>query len=35
MNALIFLLILIIPAIAQMAVTVNYGKYKQIENEKI
>lgn len=34
MNALIFLLILIIPAIAQMAVTVNYGKYKQIENEK-
>lgn len=34
MNVLIFLLILIIPLIAQMAVTVNYGKYKQIENEK-
>lgn len=34
MNALLFVLILIIPALAQMSVSMNYGKYKQIENEK-
>ncbi len=34
MNALLFLLILIIPAIAQMLVSGSYSKYRQIENEK-
>lgn len=34
MNALLFLLILIIPAIAQMWVSMSYGKFREIENEK-
>lgn len=34
MDLLLFLLILIIPAIAQILVTTNYGKYKAIENDK-
>jgi len=34
MDLMILLLILIIPAIAQMSVTTNYNKYKNEENEK-
>lgn len=34
MNAIIFLLILIIPALAQMAVSLNYSKYKQVTNKQ-
>ncbi len=34
MDLLLFLLILIIPAIAQILVTTNYSKYKAIENDK-
>lgn len=34
MNSLLFLIILIIPAIAQFFVSTSYGKYKQINNEK-
>lgn len=33
MDILIFLLMLIIPAIAQASVSINYGKYKQIKND--
>ncbi len=34
MDLIILILMLIIPAIAQMIVTSNYGKYKNVENEK-
>lgn len=34
MNALLFLLMLIIPAIAQIMVSLSFNKYKQIENQK-
>lgn len=34
MNPIIFIFILIIPAIAQMSVSISYGKYKQIKNTK-
>ena len=34
MNTLFFLLILIIPAIAQMWISSSYSKYQEIENEK-
>ncbi len=34
MNGIIFVLILIIPALASLAINISYGKYKQIENEK-
>lgn len=34
MNALIFIVMLIIPALAQMAVSINYSKYKQITNKQ-
>lgn len=34
MDSLLFLLILILPAIAQMQISWNYAKYKQIENTK-
>jgi len=33
MDILIFILMLIIPAIAQMSVSVNYSRYKQIKND--
>lgn len=32
MDSLLFLMILIIPAIAQMQISMNYAKYKQVEN---
>ena len=34
MNGIILVLILIIPALAQMMVSVNYNKYKQIANKQ-
>ena len=34
MNALLFLLMLIIPAIAQIMVSLSFNKYKQIKNQK-
>ena len=34
MDLIILILMLIIPAIAQMIVTSNYGKFKNVENEK-
>lgn len=34
MSLLIFILLLFIPAIAQLSVSINYGKYSQIKNEK-
>lgn len=33
MDLIIFLAMLIIPALAQMSVSINYAKYKQIEND--
>ena len=34
LNILLYIVIIILPVLAQLGITINYGKYKKVENKK-